>query len=563
MTIVLDRQFVAHIFAPAEGSRADDAFRALGQIWQGCELLFGMTGSVPASGLPRTFPPAREALPADGEVALAVQERPGANYQAVLRLHHDVLNLSIGLTPPEAAASATPPEAARFAPPWWRAVDYQWSLLTAEHAGCLLGDARLYLARIEDEVRPVGAVSPSLYAELSRMLPSGATGGPGPSAGVTLGQGVALWETSVKPDERALRRFILAVDADADPVASAWVWSGGDAVIPPLARYLLHAAKLRYEMRVWQRDSQARTLQATLDSLSAEIRRLAAADPGRAALLRLRRQDAQVLHTDLRALRRTVEIAADNLGRAFDLSGLREPGTPFADDAELARFLLERLDDEIAYLGLAAEKAERAAQQVTEFQPASAHRQRRAAAPVDNDLRRNVFVVYGRDEAARRAVFAFLRALDLRPLEWESLVRGTGTTTPFLTEAVRKGLELAPAVVVLMTPEDVVHLHPDLHEPHEAGTEVHPSLQARPNVLLELGMALVAKPAGTLVLMIGEHRPVTDLGGINYIRVTDTPGCRRKIAGRLRQAGCLVNDADGDWLTAGDFASLAALGRTL
>jgi predicted nucleotide-binding protein len=321
-----------------------------------------------------------------------------------------------------------------------------------------------------------------------------------------------------------------------------------------MARYLLHAAKLLYELRVWPRDSQARPLPATLDSLGAELRRSDASDPGREALLQLRRRDALALHADLCALRRTVEIAVDNLGQAFDLNGLLDPGTPFADDADLARSLLHRLDDEISYLGLAAEQAEH---QLAEPPAVRSPQPGPAATP----LRRDVFVVYGRDDAARRAVFDFLRALDLRPLEWEALVRAAGSTAPFLSEAVRKGIELASAVVVLMTPEDIVQLHPELHEPRDADTEVGTTMQARPNVLVELGMALAAKPVGTLVLMLGEQRPVTDLGGIDFIRVTDTPQCRRKIAGRLRQAGCSVDDADGDWLTAGDFANLAALRR--
>jgi predicted nucleotide-binding protein len=324
--------------------------------------------------------------------------------------------------------------------------------------------------------------------------------------------------------------------------------------IPPLARYLLHAAKLRYEMRVWRSDSQARELRATLDSLSSELRRLGASDPARERLLRLRSLDVKLLDADLRDLRHAVEIAAGNLSRAFDLSGLLVPGGAFADDAALAQSLLEALDDEVAYLGRAAERAEltqRAAQDGTRT-PAPAE-------PGPDDLRRNVFVVYGRDEPARRAVFEFLRAIGLRPLEWEVLVRATGKGAPSLSETVRTGLAMTRAVIVLMTPEDVVRLHPELHEKNEAEAEA--ALQARPNVLLELGMALAAHPNGTLVLMFGDHRPVTDLGGINFIRVSDTPGCRRKIAGRLQQAGCLVDESGQDWLSAGNFASLGALRR--
>jgi predicted nucleotide-binding protein len=240
------------------------------------------------------------------------------------------------------------------------------------------------------------------------------------------------------------------------------------------------------------------------------------------------------------------------------------PGGPFADDADLARFLLQRLDDEIAYLGRSAERAGlRSAAMPPLIAPAAAPVAPApvAAEPVE-DIRRNVFVVYGRDESARRAVFEFLRAIGLRPLEWETLVRETGKSAPSLAEAVRQGLAMSRAVVVLMTPEDVVRLHPELHEPHETRAETEKALQSRPNVLLELGMALTAHPNGTLVLMVGEHRPVTDLGGINFIRLTDTADCRRKIAGRLEQAGCLVDDSGQDWLSAGDFGSLTAHHRS-
>ena len=577
MTSVADLQFVAHLFAPAEGPDADGAYRALTEIWQGCELLFGMTDPVPGTGLPRTLPGPRDELPARSESALAVQQHPTSDCQAVLRLHQDVFNLSIGL----GTAKAAPAD-----PRWWQSVDYQWDLITGRHTGVTLGQARLYLARVENAVG-----SEAVTAGLSGLLPAGSSGPRGPSAVAVTADGLALWEAGVEPDGRALRRLVLAMPPDADPVASAWTWSRGDATIPPLARYLLHAAKIRFELRVWQRDSQSRRLQAALDSLGAELRQIGARDPARGDLLARHRRDALLLHADLRTLRRTVEIAADNLGRAFELGGLLAPGTPltvggtpftvggtplaagstlFADDAELARSFLERLDDEIAYLGLAAERAEQlagpqlAGPQLAGPQRADQHRERGPGLEYGpgERFKRNVFVVYGRDDAARRAVFDLLRALDLRPLEWEALVHGTGQAAPFLSEAVRKGLDLAPAVVVLMTPEDVVHLHPELHEPDETEAETCARMQARPNVLLELGMALAAKPGGTLVLLIGEHRPVTDLGGLNFIRITDTPHCRRKIAGRLKQAGCLVDDSGSDWLTAGNFASLAAHSRT-
>lgn len=124
MSRVLDQQFVAHIFAPARGPDSAAGFRALEEIWRGCALLLGMTEPIPGISLPHLLSGIKERLPAGGEIALAAQESPGVAGQAVLRLHHDVLNLSIALVPPEASAPPiSPPGQEDW--PWWRTFDYQ------------------------------------------------------------------------------------------------------------------------------------------------------------------------------------------------------------------------------------------------------------------------------------------------------------------------------------------------------------------------------------------------------------------------------------------------------
>jgi predicted nucleotide-binding protein len=577
LTRILDQQFVTHLFIPAAGPHAAAAEQAVREIWRGCGVLFGMTASVSGTGLPSALPDPgvlRAAVAAGGEVPIAARGRPGAACQALLRIHHDVLSLSVGLAPPEALLEAPVGADAVRRWSWWQDLDFQWSLLVDKHAPGVLGEARLFLARVDAEAGIRGA-DPALYAELAALLPAV------PSlpealrpaaAGVPFTEGFAVWEVGIQPDDRATRRLVIAITPDADPAASNWAWSPGrTAAIPPLARYLLHAAKLRYEARVWQRDSEALRLRESLDILSAELRRTS--DLATAELLRLRCMDAVLLHADLLAMRRTVEIAEDNLGRALDRcapSGAATPGSPFADDAALARSLRERLDDEAGYLAIAAECAEKlTALFVPEGGPVIAElavaglpsAAPTAAAVVPDAERRNVFVVYGRDDEARRAVFDFLRSLGLRPLEWEEIVETTGKTAPFLGDAVRAGLAMATAAVVLLTPEDVVHLHPDLHQPGDGPTESSDTLQARPNVMLELGMAMAAKPDATLILIAGDHRTVTDLGGMSYVTLGNDPECRTRIANRLRVAGCAVSPTGTDWLKAGDFAGLAALHR--
>jgi predicted nucleotide-binding protein len=67
-------------------------------------------------------------------------------------------------------------------------------------------------------------------------------------------------------------------------------------------------------------------------------------------------------------------------------------------------------------------------------------------------------------------------------------------------------------------------------------------MQARPNVILELGMALATYADRTIVLYAGNHRPMADLEGLNYIELTNDRECLKKIISRLETAGCQLGD---------------------
>ncbi len=69
-----------------------------------------------------------------------------------------------------------------------------------------------------------------------------------------------------------------------------------------------------------------------------------------------------------------------------------------------------------------------------------------------------------------------------------------------------------------MTPNDVVRLLPVLAEPNDQ-TETQWSLQTRPNVLLEAGLALALQPKSTILVNFGAIHRVSDLAGLNYIHV--------------------------------------------
>jgi hypothetical protein len=89
--------------------------------------------------------------------------------------------------------------------------------------------------------------------------------------------------------------------------------------------------------------------------------------------------------------------------------------------------------------------------------------------------RRAVMVVHGRNEDARRAMFDFLRALKLKPLEWSTLISGTGKAAPYVGEVLEHAFERAAGVVVLFTPDDHARLREAFRGANEPDYETHTS----------------------------------------------------------------------------------------
>lgn len=169
-----------------------------------------------------------------------------------------------------------------------------------------------------------------------------------------------------------------------------------------------------------------------------------------------------------------------------------------------------------------------------------------------------VFVVHGRNEAARDSMFAFLRALGLSPLEWDQAVALTGKGSPYVGEVLETAFTHGRAVIVLMTPDDVAHLNLRYadgdHDP-----EVEARGQARPNVLFEAGMAIGRNEDHTILVELGDLRPFSDIGGRHTLRLNNSAAKRQSLASRLETAGLPVDRSGTDWLTVGDFTPPGAL----
>jgi predicted nucleotide-binding protein len=173
-----------------------------------------------------------------------------------------------------------------------------------------------------------------------------------------------------------------------------------------------------------------------------------------------------------------------------------------------------------------------------------------------------VFVVHGRDSSARDSVFAFLRSLGLRPLEWTQALRLTKKGTPYVGEVLDAAFREAAAIVVLLTPDDEARLKPTFLISSDPVYERNLTGQARPNVLFEAGMAFGKDPNSTVLVQIGSVRPFSDVGGRHVLQLNDSSGSRIEFVTKLSNAGCTVDNSGVDWLTAGSFGSPATGRRT-
>ena len=181
-----------------------------------------------------------------------------------------------------------------------------------------------------------------------------------------------------------------------------------------------------------------------------------------------------------------------------------------------------------------------------------------ATARLDQELRpatdaREVFVVHGRNAAASDALFAFLRAIDLHPLEWSEAVRATGKASPYIGDILNIAFSRAHAVVVVFTPDDEARLREPYRRNDDPPHEVELTGQARPNVLFEAGMAMGRDENRTILVELGNPRPFSDIGGRHTVKLDNSSQRRQELAKRLEAAGCPVNLEGTGWHTAGDF----------
>jgi predicted nucleotide-binding protein len=605
-TPVIDQEFIVHLFAPLDGPLAEAAYRQVQQIWTACSGRLGI--DQPVAGLPGTILPARKDIgltAADG--VLAIKQNQLAVRQAVLRRAHDVLNVSVALAQlaPEGRTEHSPrqlawirsgPGPARNRMGW---ADYAalWAQADRPQHDALLGETHLFLARtLPSRTGPVAARA-ELGQAIEQLLPYREDRGQHWwRRGSTTSAGYAVWDTGLAPDTGTIREIVVVAPADRDKELSGWAWSDGTPAMPPFARYLMHAGKLRYEARLLDAWHEARSPGQDTETLLAELESVL--DPGKhgpdsAERLdslwdRLRAEERRLASVDgeLARLEQTISLAQRNLLNQPDCDEVDGRAGMFAADQSLAKSLAGQTGSDRAYLAIDLSQVKSAEARAAE----ESRRLRASGAPAPTvptaadlsavravagvpladlapasgpapDARRRVFVVYGRDSAMTRSFFDLLHGVGLEPLSWETIIESVHKPMPSLAEAVLNAPKIAQAALVLLSPDDIVELHPDLYGPNDHPYERARGGQARPNVLFELGLAYMAYPERTVIVEVGLMRPIADLAGLNTIRFNGSATAVEKVLKRLTLAGCPVDLKRTDWTDTSRFDNLAAYQR--
>ena len=166
---------------------------------------------------------------------------------------------------------------------------------------------------------------------------------------------------------------------------------------------------------------------------------------------------------------------------------------------------------------------------------------------------KKVFVVHGRNDVARREMFAFLWSIGLSPVEWNQAIESTGEASPFIGDVLNAAFSIAQAVVVLLTGDDEARLRSEYQDEDDSDYEKNLTPQARQNVLFEAGMAFGLQPNRTVLVELGKVRPFSDVSGRHVVRLNNKTEKRLELAQKLKNAGCGVDLSGDAWVNTGNF----------
>ncbi|MEV6560244.1 CATRA conflict system CASPASE/TPR repeat-associated protein [Nocardia sp. NPDC051756] len=343
---LVDQELVAHVFAPLDGPWAATAVQQVRALWARCADQLGIDRPVETCDLPPALPEGR--IRSGAATALALAENHTGDLQMIARREHDILNFSVVFAAPMDTEQRRLRIGSAIAP-GWREFDRWWRQLSIDGVPAFLGTAVLYQAQLPDDATV--ALAPIMQSALPfRLTAETWLRQPSPE-----GSALAMWEFG-SADTDPNRIFVVGAPGGHAAELSAWTWSAGGLAMPPLARYLMHAANLRHAARVVGDGAQLHELQQqardrvdgfamlvaapiTVTAAANQIRGLAAGEMTLVATL-----------NDLQDMRYTVEIAEHNMKLAM--------ARPCPADHALTELLPQRVGEATRLLQTALDRVQ-------------------------------------------------------------------------------------------------------------------------------------------------------------------------------------------------------------
>ena len=154
-----------------------------------------------------------------------------------------------------------------------------------------------------------------------------------------------------------------------------------------------------------------------------------------------------------------------------------------------------------------------------------------------------VYVIQGRNQVVRDAIYTFLTILGLQPIA--SLKQQKGT--PFMGEVLETAFGSAKAIIVLFTGEERVRLRQELQKPGDKNGENTFVPQPGMDQIFKAGYALNRFPERTILIQIGQVKLFSDIDGRYMPNFTGKEAEYRELIERLREIGCVLKEDGKAW----------------
>jgi hypothetical protein len=341
---------IVHTFLSVDRSETG-AVQALKQLW---EAVAELDMDSPIGRWPLD-PADTTAADRDHVTVMAARQRVhgGSFYQAVAYRLHDVIGVSVLLAPNDDRIG-------------WSELAASWTRVMPRQPAAAMHSVLVHLGLWR---RPWGAVR--WFTPADPPVPAGEAAME-TVTWVRQGEDVLLGEVLAGDD--GPRRIVALASPANELVLDALTWAGG-AGLPPLTRYLLHAAKVRYQRTVLlesladlrsavsRTESGCEELRSLLDQQDPPVRELIKADRALAAV-QTEEHGLIAALTDVRDMTETIRVARRNMAAARDSAG-EETGDPllgsrggvFGTDDEIGAWVSDQLRAELTYLESALLKA--------------------------------------------------------------------------------------------------------------------------------------------------------------------------------------------------------------